>query len=132
MTAPQPPFPGIYQAPRRHRGVLGWAIVIVSALLIVGVVVLALGVHGLFKTGQSGTVVPTRQDVQSSILASSSKYISGVRTVTCVMPSAWTPGDTFTCYAYGITGRELAQVNGTVLPNASAGPDWNEVWLAVG
>jgi len=71
---------------------------------------------------------PSRQDVQAAILAGSSKYVSGVRTVTCIMPGSWAAGQTFTCYAYGSSGRQLAQVDGTVLPTVASGPQWNEAW----
>lgn len=123
-------YPGIYQRPQRKRGVLGWAVAIVGCLLIVAVVI-----GGLWwwnhRNSATYSAAPSRQAVQGQAIIGAQKVASGVVKVTCVMPTAWTPGDTFTCYAYGSSSRELAQMRGTVLP--SNGDEWqmNSVWAAV-
>ena len=130
------PYPGIYQRPRRRWGALNWAILIVVVLLLAAATLLVAsklaGPGGLtVGSGQSGAVIPTRYQVQGKAITDAQRLVSGVVRVTCVMPTAWTPGDTFTCYAYGSSGRELAQMAGTVLP--SNGDEWqaNEVWRSV-
>ena len=53
-----------------------------------------------------------------SDLAGSPFLISGIASVSCVMPNSWVPGKTFTCYVYGSSNIELGTVTGTVLPDA--------------
>jgi len=123
VTTNAPPFPGIYQGKRRRRA---WPWVLAAII----VIVLAAGGAVAFKVIKDRRAGPSRQEIQSTILASSSKYETGVRTVTCVMPATWASGQGFTCFAYGISGRQLAQISGTVLPTEGSVPEWNEEWIA--
>ncbi len=49
-------------------------------------------------------------------LAASPFRISGIASVSCVLPNSWVPGKTFTCYAYGSSNIGLGTVTGTVEP----------------
>lgn len=124
-------YPGIYQRPQRSgRGALGWAVTIVGCLLVVALVVAGLWWYN--NRNASSTPAPSRQAVQAQAIVGAQKVVSGVVNVTCVMPTAWTPGDTFTCYGYGSSGRELAQMRGTVLPSNGAEWQMNTVWVPLG
>lgn len=131
MSDPRTPYQGVYQRKRPNRGALGWAVTVVGGLLIVAVVI-----GGLYwwnhRNDVSVAASPSRQAVQGQAISGAQGVASGVVKVTCVMPTAWTPGDTFTCYGYGSSSRELAQMRGTVLP--SDGDQWqaNEVWVPLG
>jgi hypothetical protein len=103
--------------------------------IVLGVLLIALAVvvgglirgdFGPWKT--NGLAAPSRQQVQGLAIVQAQKVAPGIVNVTCVMPTAWTPGYTFKCYAYGSSGRELAQMAGTVLP--WNGDQWqmNEDW----
>lgn len=123
----------IYQRPRR-RGPLDWALRITIALLLLASGVLiggaVAGQWGPWKTNQ-----PTGPDLgqlQGQIQSEMPHHVSGVVRVACVMPSSWTPGQKFTCYGYGSSEKELAQVDGTVLPDETNAPQWNEAWSVDG
>ena len=122
---------------RRRKTGLDWAIRIVVGLLLaaVGIGVGLLISGGRFTVSSSpptpSTVAPTRQEVQGQAIIGAQKLVSGVVNVTCVMPTAWSPGDTFTCYAYGSSTRELAQMAGTVLPDDGGRWQMNTVWTAL-
>ena len=51
---------------------------------------------------------------------------TGVSSVVCNPPSSWTPGQTFTCFAYNSSGTGVVEYTGTVEPNDSSGDQqWN-------
>jgi hypothetical protein len=51
-----------------------------------------------------------------SDLAGAPFRISGIASVSCVMPNSWVPGKTFTCYVYDSSNTELGTATGTVVP----------------
>lgn len=111
-----------------QRG-MGWAVasIIVGSVSIVASVVV-VGFLVLVQHGGGGG--PSRAQIESSIRPDAAKEgVPGVRHVVCVMPHAWTSGANFTCYAFGITGKQLAQVNGTVLPDQGSQYEWDESWI---
>lgn len=130
MSPESSTFPGIYQKPtrRKRRSGLEWTVRVVLAVVLIAAGLLAA--HLLTRPSTPSTS-PSRQEVQAQAIGDAQKVTSGVVKVTCVMPTAWTPGDTFTCYGYGSSGRELAQMRGTVLPNDGTQWQMNEVWAAV-
>lgn len=127
-----PPFPGIYERPkagrRRKRSPLAWTVGVVAALVLAAAAY--LGTTRLLNGSPS--VGPSRANLQAQIQAEVPKHVSGVTNVVCVMPSSWSPGQTFTCYGYGASSRQLAQVNGTVLPDSGDQAQWNESWSTDG
>jgi len=59
--------------------------------------------------------------------------VKGVSRVVCNPPSEWTPGATFTCFAYDSSDNELGEYDGTVEPDASDGTyQWNANWVPSG
>lgn len=54
------------------------------------------------------------------------------KSVTCIMPSEWIAGQTFTCYAYGTpqdnSAPELGTLSITVLPAQGDNFEWNVTW----
>ena len=115
---------------RRPRGAYEWTLRIVLSLLIVAAAIviggLVRGDFGPWKT--SAAAAPSRGQLQATIQSEMPKHVSGVVRVVCVMPGSWASGQTFTCYGYGSSQKELAQVNGTVLPDNGNQAQWNEVW----
>jgi hypothetical protein len=105
------------------RIVLG-ALLIALAVIVGGLI---RGDFGPWKTS-GGPTSPSRQQVQGLAIVEAQKVVPGIVNVTCVMPTAWIPGDTFTCYGYGSSGRELAQMRGTVLPDDGDQWQMNEDW----
>ncbi|HVC39702.1 MAG TPA: hypothetical protein VNH20_07015 [Candidatus Dormibacteraeota bacterium] len=56
--------------------------------------------------------------------------VSGIASVSCVMPSSWNPGKTFTCYVYEASGTSLGVAHGTVLPpQGGYSQAWNLQWV---
>lgn len=57
--------------------------------------------------------------------------VSGVASVSCVPPDSWTPGKSFTCFAYRKDDVELGTVSGVVRPTLAGGA-WsaNLTWNA--
>jgi hypothetical protein len=112
----------------RHRGERGGGLALAGLIIsylwgavVVVLVVAALATHG-------GGAGETQAELQSTVLSNVPKDIPGVTKVVCVMPSSWAQGKTFQCFAYNSGGQELAQMDGTVLPNEGGRYDWNEVW----
>ena len=83
--------------------------------------------------GAASNPAPSASTLQSSVKGdiTSHWHISGVTAVSCVMPSSWMPGKTFTCYAYRSNGSSPGAARGTVLPSSQNGgaPEWNLQWV---
>lgn len=117
-TSPAP----IYRRPKRGHSLL-WGLV--GTLVVV--VLVAAGVLAYAMLRSSGGPAPTRTQLQATVLASAQKRIKA-SSVSCVMPSSWASGQTFSCFAYDAKGTEVGQMKGTVLP--ADGQTWeaNETW----
>lgn len=116
-----PPPPPVFVRPRSNRG-LKVAVGIAIGILLMGV--------GFVLLRHSPPRAPSRAQLQSTVLARAHARFpqAHVRSAVCIMPSAWVPGKTYTCYLYGSGGTGLAHAIGTVLP--STGTHWqsNIVW----
>jgi hypothetical protein len=124
MTAP---YPGIYTRPKKRWGALETVIAAAAVILVAAAAVL---VWYLLKPSSS-IGAPSRQAVQAQAITGAQELTPGVVKVTCVMPASWTPGNTFKCYAYGSSGRELEQMSGTVLPDEGARWQMNTTWVVL-
>ena len=105
-----------YKGPRSGSRRVNWIIriIVVLVLLTVGGVWLFHKAHpgGL----PNGISLTTFDKSIKGDLAASPFRISGIASVSCVLPNSWVPGKTFTCYAYGSSNIGLGTVTGTVEP----------------
>jgi hypothetical protein len=111
---------GSYKGPRSGSRRVNWIvrIIVVLILLTIGGVWLFHKAHpGGLPNGYSQTAFDSY--IKSDLVASPFR-ISGIASVSCVMPNSWVPGKTFTCYVYGSSSNiELGTVTVTVTPTPS-------------
>jgi hypothetical protein len=101
----------------RRRVEWGIRIIAVLFLLTIGGVWLFHKAHpGGLPNGYSQTAFDS---YIKSDLGSTPFRISGIASVSCVMPNSWVPGKTFTCYTYDSSDVGLGTVTGTVEPTPS-------------
>ena len=63
--------------------------------------------------------------------ASNDFDVTGVASVVCNPPNAWSPSSTFTCYVYDSSQTEIGEYDGTIEPTTSSGEwRWNADWNA--
>lgn len=122
MIVPASIPPPVAPHRQRPRGALPW----VAGTIVV--VILTAAAVGFAAFSRHDGIQPDRQQLQAQALAHIQGKITGVARVVCVMPSAWVAGRTFTCFAYGGSGTELAKMDGTVLPDAGGTWQANEQW----
>lgn len=110
------------------EGGMGWAVtsIIVGSLAIVGSAVYVGALVVQHGKGAGPSQATLESAVQSD--ATSREHIHGVSNVSCVMPGSWAQGQSFTCFVYNASGQQLAQMNGTVLPDQGTAATWNEAW----
>ena len=146
-----PPFPPINVAKKPMSSRSKWIVGILCLVLAVGIAIaIPVAIHD-FKASQcassgkdcpggipgSGgmTLTQLTSSVSSQIKgpAPSGFGATGVSSVVCNPPSSWTPGQTFTCFAYNSSGTGVGEYTGTVEPNDSSGDQqWNGEWLPSG
>lgn len=112
---------------RERGGGLALAALIISYFfLCVGVAALVVG--EVVQHGAGGG--PSQSQIQSLIQSDGpTEGVNDVASVNCDMPSSWAQGQTFTCYAYDASQQQVAQINGTVLPNDGTTYHFSEQWV---
>ena len=125
-----------------------WIVGTLCAVLVVGIAIAIPAAIHAYKTAQcasngndcpggiAGSGGMTLSQLQSSVSgqitgpAPSGFAVKGVSSVVCNPPTSWSPGQTFTCFAYNSSGTGLGEYTGTVEPNDSSGDQqWNAEWL---
>ena len=102
---------------KRKRG--RW---IIAAAIVVVVVVVAVVVAGSKGSGNGGlpagkSLAEFEHDiVQDAQSTSQGPGLPNAHSASCIMPSTWSPGQTFKCFVYNSNGGSVATLNGTVLP----------------
>jgi hypothetical protein len=117
---------------RRWIWIAGGTAVVVAVAIVLIVVLNTVGTGGLPPgTSLSAFEAKILSTVQSS--GTDGFDTPSANSVSCVMPSNWAAGRTFSCYAYNSHGRAVGEVNGTVLPTSAGDTaNWNSDWTPSG
>ena len=101
-------------------------------IIILVVVVIAAGV---WRTWDPGHAQTSASDVEYTVLDQVQGTSTGdfhdpsITTMSCLTPSSWKTGDTFTCKGYKASSSAVAGVyHGTVTVNASGAVSWAGTW----
>lgn len=95
-----------------------------SAVVLIITVVFAVTKSSSGPGGE--TLTAFNSDIQHKLTSPkpSGFAVSGVSSVSCVLPNGTAPGKTFTCFAYDSSQNEVGEVDGTFLATQS-GFAWN-------
>ena len=117
---------------RRSGGTLKGAGLALAALIVgfiwIGLVLLAIAIPIFVGITHPG---PSQQNLDASVLGQISGTgpgdfgDPGVSSVNCQLPTTWTTGSTFTCFAYDPAGAEIGSYYASVSPN---GPNGTYEW----
>jgi len=129
-----PPEPATHEVPDDARRNGHRLLYTVATLMVLGLAVALL--VGILSSSDSTPTGPSLSDLttnaQDQITGSGpgNFAVTGVNSVVCNPPKSWSPGETFTCFAYASDGTGIGTYSGTVEPNSSSGSyRWNATWL---
>lgn len=119
----KPPPKMLYVPSHKKHSPLKWAVAIV-AIIVAVLCGLLLTTRFLRPSG------PSNSQLDARVLSQARGHfdLRSAESASCVMPSSWASGQTFTCYVYASSGDQLAEMNGTVLPSKGDRWLWSGIW----
>jgi hypothetical protein len=121
------------RGPKRKRSIAAVSACVTVAVLAAGIVVFITGLAPSSGLPHNVSLSAFEQVIKEDVAEPTSRGgfdVPSVASVTCLMPSSWTPGKTFICYAFRKGDIELGSVGGVVRPPTPGKPwnadlDWN-------
>jgi len=110
---------------KKRRLIFGLGGLALVAVIVV-VVIFVFNSTGTHGTPPGTSVLSFEQNILSQVKNTGANGfdVPSASSISCIMPSNWATGRTFTCYVYNRHNTGLGTVNGTVLPTES-GDAWN-------